>query len=81
MQQNLGIIGSSTNSAKVAATVTGLMVSVASIIVLISGHFGFPVTVENVTTFAGELGTAAGVIYTIFGIIRKIVVKVTAPKV
>lgn len=69
-------LASTVNPDKVAITITGIFVSSASLIVIAASHLGFPVTVEQVATFAGELGTAVGAIVTVWGVIQKIVVAI-----
>lgn len=78
MQDNrkFGAITSSVDPEKIALTVSGLMISSASIIVIVLGHLGFPVSVEQVTNFAGALGTTIGFIVTVYGLIRKLLVKI-----
>lgn len=74
--RKFGALTSSVDPEKLAMTVSGLIISSASLIVLIAGRFGFPLTVEQLTTYAGELGTAVGFIVTTYGLIRKLVVKI-----
>ncbi len=69
-------LASTVNPNKVATTVTGIFVFSASLIVIAASHLGFPVTVEQVATFGGELGAAAGAIVTVWGVIQKIVVAI-----
>lgn len=76
MHKPLGILGSSVDSTKLASTITGTLIACASLIVLVAGHLGFPLTVEQVTTFAGELGTAVGAIIAVFGVCRKVLLAV-----
>lgn len=64
---------SSADPSKLSATLTGIIVGVASYIVFIAAHFyGVPVDVQQVTDFATLVGTTGGGIVTIFGIIRKV---------
>lgn len=76
MERKYGALSSSTNPDQLAATITGLIISFASLIVLFAGHLGFSLTIEQVTTYAGELGTGIGAIWTVFGILRKITVAI-----
>lgn len=69
-------MSSSEDPQKLAATVTGSIIAVSSLLVLVAGHFGFPLTVEQVTTYAGELGTAVGAIWAVFGLVRKMVIAI-----
>lgn len=76
MNKRFGALSSSEDPQKLAASVTGSIVACASLIVFFAGHLGFSVNVEQVTNFAGLLGTAAGAIWAVFGVIRKIVIAV-----
>lgn len=74
-------LSSSENPQKLAVTVTGIIVALASLIVLFAGHLGFPITVQQVTDFAGALGTAVGTIVTVAGIIRKVIIAMSTKSV
>lgn len=74
--KKFGTLTSVTNPEQLAASVTGFLISSASLIVLLAGHLGFSLTIEQVTTYAGALGTAVGVIWMTFGLLRKIVVAI-----
>jgi len=64
---------SSVDPSKLSATVTGLIISLASVVILIAGHFGITLTTEAVTAYAAHIGEAIGSIVFIFGLLRKIV--------
>lgn len=76
MHKPLGVLASSENPDKLAASITGSIIAVSSLIILGAGHLGFPLTVEQVTNFAGELGAAGGAIYALFGLLRKMVIAI-----
>lgn len=74
--RKFGALTSSVDPNAIAATVSGLLIASASLIVILAGHLGFSLTVEQVTTYAGALGTSIGAIVTIFGLLRKVVVAI-----
>lgn len=74
-QRRFGSLSSSTDPEKLSATVTGLIVSIASVLaLLLSKVLGLPITAEQVATYAGSIGSAVGGIWFLFGLIRKGVV-------
>jgi hypothetical protein len=74
MKKNLGAIGSSVDSSNLGATVTGLIITFSAIIIAIASHFNVPLSNTDVASFAQELGLVIGTIYTLFGLVRKLVV-------
>ncbi len=77
--KNLGILASSVNPQELSATFTGLMNSLAAMLTL----FGFTAVSALLPQFAilvGQLITVGwvfgGLCYTLFGLIRKIVIAV-----
>lgn len=76
MQRKYGALSSSEDPQKLAATVTGVIVSLASLIVLVASNLGFPLNVQQVTSFAGILGTAVGAIWALYGLVRKVVIAI-----
>ena len=77
-KRKFGVFSSSENPEQLALTVKGIIVSLASLIVLVAAGLGFPVSVEQVAVLAGSIGTAVGAIATLSGLIRKIVIAVQA---
>jgi len=73
MERKYGALSSSTNPEEVANTVKGFIVSIASIILIVAPLAGVSVTLEQITTAGGQLGLAAGAIWTLYGIIMKVV--------
>lgn len=70
-----GIIASSQNPEEVANTVKGIVLALSSIIILIAANvFHFHMTASDVAGLATELGMAAGAMWTMYGLIMKIVV-------
>lgn len=74
------IIWSSVDSSKVSATVSGIIMMLSSGIVLLASHLGLNIVNDQVTAAATDFGALAGTVWTVFGIIRKIVVAFT-PKI
>lgn len=72
--KKFGSFSSSEDPQKLAATVTGAIIGCSSLIIFGLGRLGLPVSVEQVTTYAGVLGTAVGAIWTLYGLIRKAVI-------
>lgn len=73
---NLGILASSEDPNKLADTVRGLIITFASLIIFFGAHLGFSVSIEQVTNFAGELGAAVGVIWTTYGLLKKVIIAI-----
>jgi len=76
--KKFGSLSSSENPEQLALTVKGVIVSLASIIVLVGSRFGFPLSIEQVAIFAGSIGAAVGAIVTLSGLIRKMVIAIQA---
>lgn len=72
--KNLGALGSSTDSSKLSATVSGLFMGGAVLIVFIAQWLGFTVSTEEVTTFGVQVGSMVATLVTLYGIIRKVVI-------
>ena len=64
-------VSSSQDPAKLSATVTGLIISLSSVIVLVSAQFGVPLLNEQVSAFATQAGLAVGSLWFLYGVIRK----------
>lgn len=73
MERKYGALSSSTNPEEVANTVKGFIVSIASVILLIAPLAGISITLEQITTLAGQLGLAAGAVWTLYGLGMKLV--------
>jgi hypothetical protein len=74
MNKNLGIIASSVDPSKIAATVQGLIISVSSIIILVAGHFNIIIGDGEIQLIASQLGLIAGAGYMLYGLVRKLTV-------
>ena len=77
IEPRYGKFSSSTNPEEVASTVRGFIVSIASIILMVAPLAGLSLTLEQITTVGGQLGLAAGAIWTLYGLIMKAVVYFT----
>ena len=69
---------SSTDSTKVSASVTGAILMASSAILLIAQWAKFPLTQGDVLNLATSLGMASGLVVTVFGLLRKLIVNKTA---
>ena len=84
MDKKYGAFSSSEDYNKLADTVRGVIVSLSSIIIFVGALKGFPVSNDQIIQFAqqagttiGAFGTAVGSIWTMYGLIKKIIVKLT----
>ena len=84
MEKKFGAFTSSEDYTKLADTVKGVIVSLSSIIIFIGALKGFPVSQDQIIQFAqqagttiGAFGTAVGSIWTLYGLIKKIIVAIT----
>lgn len=68
---NLGILGSSTDSTKLSNTVSGLIVTFAGVIILIAKKFGIEIGTVEVSNFAQGVALGIGAIWTLYGLIVK----------
>jgi len=72
MNKDLGFLGSSTDSTKLSNTVSGLIVTFAGIIILIAKKFGVEIGTVEVSNFAQGVALAIGSIWTIYGLVVKL---------
>lgn len=82
MEKKFGAFTSSEDYNKLADTVKGVIVSLSSVIIFIGALKGFPISTSQITQFAqqagttiGAFGTAVGSIWTMYGLLKKIVIK------
>jgi hypothetical protein len=69
------VIRSSTDYTQVSATVRGAIIAASSVIIFFASQFfGFVLTSNDVITLATEVGTVAGAIYFLYGLLKKVVV-------
>jgi hypothetical protein len=67
------LFNSSTDPEQLSATVSGLILSCSALIVFGAAHFSIVLGDAQVSALATEVGLAAGTLWTLFGIVRKIV--------
>ena len=79
--KNLGLLGSSVDPSQLSATISGLIISLSAVIILIAGHFGLVLGTDQISQIAVAFGGAIGAIATLYGLIRKVLVKTVAPSV
>jgi hypothetical protein len=78
MQRKFGALSSSEDPQKLADTVKGIIIGAATLIIFVAQQFGFEVATENITEMAVVLGAAISSVWTLYGIIKKIVIAVRA---
>ena len=78
--KDLGLIGSSTDSSQLSATVSGIIVALSSLIILVASKFGIMIDNVAVTSLAVQIGLVVGSMWTLYGLLRKVLVKTIAPK-
>ena len=72
-----GFLGSSTNPDQVSATVSGLILTCSGLIIWALQHwFGIVLGSDQLSSIAQEAGVAFGALWAIFGIVRKVTLKV-----
>lgn len=72
-----GIFASSSNPEQLSKTVQGFVIGLSSIIIFFGlNFFGITITTADVTDLATGLGTTAGGIWMIYGLIMKFVVAI-----
>jgi len=74
-------LASSVDPASLSATVSGIILGCSALIIFFAGRMGYVIGDAQISQIATSFGLAVGSLWTIFGVIRKIVVKSTAPKV
>lgn len=77
MEKNLGVVGSSVNPGQLSATVSGAILTVSSLIIMVAGLAGFQLAETQVAEFAQQVGLAAGSLWFLYGVLRKIVVVIS----
>lgn len=82
MQKKYGALTSSQNPEEIANTVRGIVLTFSGVITLLATHFlGLSLSSTDVLSLATGLGTGAGAVWTVYGLIMKAVVAVSARKV
>lgn len=72
---DLGIFASSEDPQKLADTVKGILVGLSGLIILVAGYFDVPLTQAQVVEVAGQFGAAIGILWTLYGLIKKLFIK------
>lgn len=82
MTKKYGALTSSQDPEQIANTVKGIVLALSGIITLFATHFlNITLTPTDVFGLATGLGTAAGAVWTVYGLLIKLVVAVSAKKV
>ncbi len=72
---NYGIFGSSEDPQKIGDTVKGLIISFSTVIILVASHYSITLEQSQVVELATVLGGAVGALWTLYGLIKKVLVK------
>ena len=72
-----GALSSSTDPTQVANTVKGIIVALSGLLLVVLPLAGISVTAEQLTTLAGNVGIAAGALWTLYGLGMKAVAHFT----
>jgi hypothetical protein len=75
MSRKFGALSSSANPEELAASVQGAILAVSAVIVFVAGLLGVPLAESEIAELASQAGIAVGALATLFGLIRKIVVR------
>lgn len=82
MQKKYGALTSSQDPEQIANTVKGIVLTFSGIITLLAMHFfNLQLSSTDVLSLATGLGTGAGAVWTVYGLIMKAIVAVSARKV
>lgn len=82
MQKKYGALTSSQDPEQIANTVKGIVLTFSGVIIFFATQlFQLSLTSADVLVFATGLGTIAGAVWTVYGLIMKLVVWVSAKKV
>lgn len=72
--KKFGFFSSSEDPEKLGNTAKGLIIGCATLIIFGANQLGYDVTSEQVTEVAIQVGTVISTLWTLYGIIKKIVV-------
>jgi len=73
--KDYGIFGSSEDSTRIGDTVRGLVISLSAVIIFAAAHFNVALEQSQVVDLATALGGAVGAVWTLYGLIKKAIVK------
>jgi len=79
MERKFGALSSSEDGSKLADTVKGLILTLSAVIMVVGTKLGLPLTENNIALFAEQLGLAIGSLWTLYGLVKKLAVKVSKP--
>ena len=69
------ILGSSTNPEKIATTIKGLAIYLIPIVILLARNAGVELAEVDLTELVNQVALLVATVVTLFGLIRKIVLK------
>lgn len=78
MNKKYGAFSSSTNPQELADTVKGLILTFSSLIIFGANYLGFEIGSAEITQFAIVISGAIGSMWTLYGLLKKIVVAFSA---
>ena len=73
--RKFGALSSSEDPSRLADTVKGAILTVSAIIMVIGSKLGVPLTENAIAMFAEQVGLAAGSLWFLYGLVKKIAVK------
>jgi len=68
-------IASSVNPNQLSTTISGLIITLSSVIILVASKYGLVISTDDISSIATQVGLAIGALTTIYGLIRKLLVK------
>ena len=74
MEKRFGMLSSSVDGTQVANTVKGIILSLSAVIIMVAGLSGVPLADSQVAEAASAIGLAAGSLWTLYGLVMKVVV-------
>lgn len=66
---------SSVDPKKLSTTITGAIIAFSGIIIGIFKYFGVEIGSDEISVFASQLGIGVGAVWTIAGLVRKVVMR------
>lgn len=78
MIQKFGMLSSSMDGTQVANSVRGLILALSALVIYGAGVMGVPLADSDIGELAAGLGAAAGALWTVYGLLMKIVARVSA---
>jgi hypothetical protein len=74
-EKRFGALSSEVNPDQLSATVTGILIYFSAFLIAFAAKRGIALTQSDVAVSAAQIGQAVGVIWGLFGLIRKLLVK------